>query len=258
MIATFPNGVATICISATPSAFLSRKFGKHTSAPSSFGRRAAEYKRADLIFSDMNRLRDIRQKSGPFQLLFGGKAHPNDNPGQAVIRKIAEAATALRDSIPVVYIENYDMRWAGLFTAGVDLWLNTPHRPMEASGTSGMKAAMNGVPSLSVRDGWWVEGHFEGATGWSIGYDEDPERRDVEIASLYDKLEHVILPLYHSQPLAYAEVMRSAIALNGSFFNAQRMLSQYVLNAYYPQLGNAQDREMARPAIANTPVANPA
>jgi starch phosphorylase len=222
-----------------------------------FGRRAAEYKRADIIFSDMNRLRAIRQSSGPFQLLFGGKAHPNDEAGKAVIRKIAEAATALRDSIPVVYIQNYDMRWAGLFTAGVDLWLNTPHRPMEASGTSGMKAAMNGVPSLSVRDGWWVEGHFEGATGWSIGYDEDPEQHGVEIASLYDKLEHVILPLYHSQPLAYAEVMRSTISLNGSFFNTQRMLSQYVLNTYYPQLGIAQAGAVARPPVAKTPVANP-
>ena len=200
-----------------------------------FGRRAAEYKRADLIFSDINRLQAMRQKSGPFQLLFGGKAHPNDEAGKAIIRKIAEAASALRGTIPVGYVENYDMRWAGLFTAGVDLWLNTPHRPMEASGTSGMKAAMNGVPSLSVRDGWWVEGHFEGATGWSIGYGEDPEQRDIEIASLYDKLERVILPLYYLQPLGYAEVMRSAIALNGSFFNTQRMLSQYVLNAYCPQ-----------------------
>ena len=135
----------------------------------------------------------------------------------------------------VVYIENYECVGAGLFTAGVDLWLNTPHRPFEASGTSGMKAALNGVPSLSVRDGWWAEGHFEGTTGWSIGYEEDPERHDIEVASLYDKLERVILPMYYSQPLMYAQVMRSAIALNGSFFNTQRMLSQYVSNAYYPR-----------------------
>jgi glycogen phosphorylase len=200
-----------------------------------FARRAAEYKRADLVFSDLNRLHAIREKSGPFQMVFGGKAHPRDEGGKAVIRKVMEAAAALRESIPVVYVENYDMRWAGLFTAGVDLWLNTPHRPLEASGTSGMKAAMNGVPSLSVRDGWWVEGHFEGTTGWSIGYEEDPERHDIEIASLYDKLERVILPMYYSKPLAYAQVMRSAIALNGSFFNTQRMLAQYALNAYYPR-----------------------
>ncbi len=222
------------------------------------GRRAAEYKRADLIFSDLNRLRAIRQQSGPFQIIFGGKAHPSDEAGKAVIRKIAEAAAALRDSIPVVYVENYDMRWAALFTAGVDLWLNTPHRPLEASGTSGMKAAMNGGPSFSVRDGWWVEGHFEGVTGWSIGHDEDPEQREIEIASLYDKLERVILPLYYSQPLAFAEVMRTAIALNGSFFNTQRMLSQSVLNAYYPQPGAATDGGITRPAIGNSLVANPA
>lgn len=123
-----------------------------------FARRAAEYKRADLVFSDLNRLRAIREKAGPFQIIFGGKAHPRDEAGKAVIRKVVQAATALGDCIPVLYIENYDMRWGGLITAGVDLWLNTPHRPFEASGTSGMKAAMNGVPSLSVRDGWWVEG----------------------------------------------------------------------------------------------------
>ncbi len=200
-----------------------------------FARRAAEYKRADLVFSDLNRLRTIREKAGPFQIIFGGKAHPRDEAGKAVIRKVFEAAAALRDSIPVVYVENYDMRWAGLFTAGVDLWLNTPHRPFEASGTSGMKAAMNGVPSLSVRDGWWVEGHLEGITGWSIGYEEDPERHDIEIASLYDKLERVILPLYYSHSDGYAEVMRSAIAINGSFINTQRMVAQYLSNAYYPR-----------------------
>ena len=202
-----------------------------------FGRRAAEYKRADLVFSDLKRLRAIRESVGPFQMIFGGKAHPNDEAGKAVIRKVVEAANALRGCVPVVYLENYDMRWAGLLTAGADLWLNTPHRPFEASGTSGMKAALNGVPSLSIRDGWWAEGHFEGVTGWSIGYAEDPEQHDIEIASLYDKLEHAILPLYYSHPDAYAQVMRSAIAVNGSFFNTQRMLAQYVLNAYYPKAG---------------------
>jgi glycogen phosphorylase len=199
-----------------------------------FARRAAEYKRADLLFSDLKRLREIREKAGPFQIVFGGKAHPRDEAGKAIIRRVVEAATALRDSIPVVYVGNYDMHWASLFTSGADLWLNTPHRPFEASGTSGMKAAMNGVPSLSVRDGWWIEGHFEGTTGWSIGFEEDPERHDIEIASLYDKLGAVILPMYYSHPEAYGGVMRSTIALNGSFFNTQRMLAQYVSNAYYP------------------------
>jgi len=209
-----------------------------------FARRAAEYKRADLLFSDLNRLRAIRKNAGPFQVVFGGKAHPRDEAGKAVIRKIFEAAAALRDVIPVAYVSDYDFRWAQLFTAGVDLWLNTPHRPFEASGTSGMKAALNAVPSLSVRDGWWVEGHFEGVTGWSIGYDGDPERRDFEIASLYEKLERTILPLFYSQSQAYAQIMRSAIAVNGSFFNTQRMVAQYVLDAYFPR-GNAAEPEPA-------------
>jgi starch phosphorylase len=198
-----------------------------------FARRAAEYKRAELVFTDLQRLRKIRERSGSFQILFAGKAHPQDEAGKATIRRVLEAAAALRDCIPVVYVENYDMRWASLFTAGVDLWLNTPHRPFEASGTSGMKAALNGVPSLSVRDGWWIEGHFEGVTGWSVGYEEDPEQHEVEIASLYEKLDHVILPLFYTRPGAYAAIMRSAIAVNGSFFNTQRMLAQYVKNAYF-------------------------
>ena len=209
-----------------------------------FARRAAEYKRAELLFSDLNRLRAIQKNAGPLQLVFAGKAHPRDNEGKAVIRKVFEAAAALRDIIPVVYVNDYDLRWAGLFTAGVDVWLNTPHRPFEASGTSGMKAALNGVPSLSVRDGWWVEGHFEGVTGWSIGYDEDPERHQIEIASLYEKLERAILPLFYSQPETYAQIMRSTIAVNGSFFNTQRMVSQYVLDAYFPK-GDEDQPELA-------------
>jgi len=197
-----------------------------------FARRAAEYKRADFVFADLQRLRAIHQKAGSFQIVFAGKAHPQDEAGKAVIHRVFEAAAVLRDTIPVVYVPDYDLRWAHLLTSGVDLWLNTPHRPLEASGTSGMKAALNGVPSLSVRDGWWVEGHFEGVTGWSIGYDEDPEEHAVELASLYSKLEDTILPMFYTKPDAYAQVMRSAIAVNGSFFNTQRMISQYLLDAY--------------------------
>jgi glycogen phosphorylase len=197
-----------------------------------FARRATAYKRADLLFTDLQRLRAISKKSGPFQIVFGGKAHPRDEEGKAVIRLIFEGAAALRDTIRIAYVENYDMRWARLLTSGVDLWLNTPHRPFEASGTSGMKASLNGVPSLSVRDGWWIEGHLEGVTGWAIGRGQDPEEHAVEVASLYDKLENVILPMFYEKPQAYAEVMRSAIAINGSFFNTHRMLSQYLANAY--------------------------
>jgi starch phosphorylase len=115
-----------------------------------------------------------------------------------------------------------------------------------------MKAALNGVPSLSVREGWWVEGHFEGVTGWSIGYDEDPEDRDLEIASLYDKLEHTILPLFYSQPQAYAQIMRSTIAVNGSFFNTQRMVAQYLLDAYFPR---GEDNQSEPAVEATNPLA---
>jgi starch phosphorylase len=140
---------------------------------------------------------------------------------------------ALKGTIQGVYVENYDMKWAKFITSGVDLWMNTPQRPYEASGTSGMKAALNGVPSFSVPDGWWCEGHVEGATGWDIGREEIPETEADEIASLYNKLGNIIVPMFYGRENAYHEVMRSSIALNGSFFNTQRMLSQYVLDAYF-------------------------
>ena len=125
------------------------------------------------------------------------------------------------------------MKLGKLLCSGVDLWLNTPQKPQEASGTSGMKAALNGVPSLSILDGWWIEGHVEGVTGWSIGDSwEAADSPSAEITSLYDKLEAVIVPTFYGRPRAYAEVMRWAIALNGSFFNAQRMIGQYLRNAY--------------------------
>ena len=132
----------------------------------------------------------------------------------------------------MLYLENYEIDIAALMTSGVDVWLNTPTKPLEASGTSGMKAALNGVPSYSVLDGWWVEGCIDGVTGWSIG----AARSDAndEIADLYVKLERVILPLFYGNPFSWATVMRNAIALNGSFFNTQRMVGQYVHNAYFP------------------------
>jgi starch phosphorylase len=201
-----------------------------------FARRATPYKRADLLFTDLDRLRRIARGVGPLQVLYGGKAHPRDEGGKAVIRQVFEAAAALSDAVRVVYLPEYDLALARLLCAGVDVWLNTPQKPQEASGTSGMKAALNGVPSLSVLDGWWVEGHLEGITGWSIGEDQDtPSDPGREAVSLYDKLEYVVLPLYYHRPLAFAEVRRSAIALNGSFFNAQRMVGQYLHNAYLPQ-----------------------
>jgi starch phosphorylase len=200
-----------------------------------FARRTTAYKRADLLFSDLERLRGISRRVGPLQVIYGGKAHPRDEGGKAIIRRIFEAAAALGDAVRVVYLENYDFALAQQICAGVDLWLNTPQRPLEASGTSGMKAALNGVPSVSVLDGWWIEGHAEGVTGWSIGDGwESSDDSTAEASSLHHKLERVILPMFYGRPNAFGEVMRSAIALNGSFFNAQRMLSQYVRNAYFP------------------------
>lgn len=197
-----------------------------------FARRAASYKRADLLFSNLDRLKWIATRAGPLQMIFAGKAHPRDDDGKGSIRRVFEAAQKLSGNIAVTYVPDYDMRWGQLITGGVDLWLNTPHRPYEASGTSGMKAALNGVPSLSVPDGWWYEGHFEGVTGWDIGHEELIDDPAAEAASLYDKLELVILPMFYTRPNPFVEVMRSTIALNGAFFNAQRMLSQYALNAY--------------------------
>ena len=198
-----------------------------------FARRAATYKRADLLFEDLDRLKDIALRAGPFQMIYGGKAHPQNDNGKAVIRRIFEFAARLGDHVRIVYMENYDMDLARSLCAGVDLWLNTPQRPMEASGTSGMKAALNGVPSLSILDGWWIEGHVEGVTGWAIGdgYDGGIDLAE-EANSLYDKLECVILPLFYGQPDAYSEIRRSTIALNGSFFHTQRMVLQYLRNAY--------------------------
>jgi len=203
-----------------------------------FARRAAGYKRAELFFTDLDRLRAIAKSAGRFQAIFAGKAHPQDQPSKEIIQRIFALKAALGAEVPVVYLADYDIAAAKLVTAGVDLWLNTPQPPLEASGTSGMKAALNGVPSLSVLDGWWIEGCIEGVTGWAI----DGPWREFEArapdslndaASLYDKLEHVILPLFYRDRDKFLEVMRHAIALNGSFFNTQRMMQQYVLNAYF-------------------------
>jgi glycogen phosphorylase len=199
-----------------------------------FARRATGYKRADLIFSDLERLRAVARANGGLQLLFGGKAHPRDEHGKALIRAIVAAAGELGDDVRVLYLENYDMALAKLLCSGVDLWLNNPAPPQEASGTSGMKAALNAVPSLSVLDGWWVEGHIEGVTGWAIG-GADPHKNGDPHAhanSLYDQLEHVIAPLYAGDRSGYLTVMRSALAFNGSFFNTQRMVAQYAHDAY--------------------------
>ena len=202
-----------------------------------FARRAAEYKRGYLAFWDVDRLREVARSAGPIQFVFAGKAHPQDAEGKAVIKRIFDAAARLGDeTLRIVYLENYEIALAQRLVAGVDLWLNTPRPPLEASGTSGMKAALSGVPSLSTLDGWWVEGCIEGRTGWAIGGETTPLHGDdanaADAASLYDKLEADVLPLYYGDPEGYARVMRGAIAFNGSYFNTQRSVAQYVRCAY--------------------------
>jgi len=204
-----------------------------------FGRRAATYKRADLLFHDISRLKVIGKKCGGLQIVYAGKAHPADQPGKDLIARIVGLRAALRPEVEVVYLENYDMMLGRLLTAGVDVWLNTPAPPQEASGTSGMKAALNGVPSLSVLDGWWVEGHVEAVTGWAIGQpwaaapNGEAHDGNHDGASLYQKLEEQIVPWFCRRHNAFTDVMRHAIALNGSFFNTQRMVEQYVRKAYF-------------------------
>jgi starch phosphorylase len=198
-----------------------------------FARRATAYKRWELLFYDTDRLLRLADKTGKIQIIYAGKAHPMDFPGKQSIKQLITLARQLQDKIKIVFLPNYDMDIAGLMVAGTDLWLNTPRKPQEASGTSGMKAAHNGVPSLSVLDGWWIEGCLEGYTGWAIGSARQGKSNDAQdAAALYDKLEKIILPMYYDQRNQWTHIMRYCIAINGSFFNSQRMVMQYVLNAY--------------------------
>ncbi len=189
-----------------------------------FARRAAAYKRADLFFTDLERLKAIASRRGGLQIVYAGKAHPQDEAGKEQIREVFQRPRALRGKIKIAYLENYSMEIGKLMTAGVDLWLNTPLPPLEASGTSGMKAALNGVPSLSVLDGWWIEGCIEGVTGWSIGPPDGRAARTADhskdAASLYDKLEQIVMPLFVSQP---RRLHRSDAPCD----RAQRLVLQY-------------------------------
>ena len=202
-----------------------------------FARRATAYKRAGLLISDLARLKSIAKNGGPIQIIYAGKAHPRDNAGKDIIREIFQARETLGDAVKIAYLPNYNMAKGALITAGVDVWVNTPQPPLEASGTSGMKAALNGVPSLSILDGWWIEGHLEGITGWAIGEFVEPDHTDsdnaADAASMYDKLERVLVPLYYHDRNGWVDVMRHAIALNGSFFNTHRMVQEYVVSAYF-------------------------
>jgi starch phosphorylase len=204
-------------------------------------RRATAYKRNDLILRDTERLAAIARLFGGIQIVFGGKAHPRDADGKSMIQHIVGAANGLAGTVDIVYVENYDMSWGAALTSGADIWLNTPRPPNEASGTSGMKAALNGVPSLSVMDGWWIEGALDGTTGWSI--DAETGANDERTAdAVYTLLQHTILPLYSKDRDGYTQVMRGAIAFNASHFNAQRMLTEYGLDAYTVPAGERQPK----------------
>jgi glycogen phosphorylase len=186
-----------------------------------FARRMTAYKRPDLLFEDLDRLRRISREC-PIQIVLAGKAHPHDEEGKRLIALLHQHARALAGAVQVVYLPDYDMALAQLLVAGCDVWVNTPLPPLEASGTSGMKAAFNGVPSLSVPDGWWLEGCIEGATGWSVN----------DARELHEKLEHVVLPLFYGDRAAWAQVMKASIAKNAAYFNSHRMMRRYATEAY--------------------------
>ena len=214
-----------------------------------FARRVATYKRAALLFTDPERLVEIATAAGGLQIIYAGKAHPQDEPGKALIQQVVEdAARFSNDVLRIVYLENYGWDLGALLTAGVDVWVNTPKRPYEASGTSGMKAALNGVPSLSILDGWWIEGCIEGFTGWAI---EDGADDAAEASSLYKKLETAVVPLYLQAPEQWARLMRNTLAFNGSYFNTNRMVKQYTRNAYYPVKLIEQTKEVAEASFAD-------
>ena len=189
-----------------------------------FARRMTGYKRPDLLFSDLQRLAAIAEKY-PFQLVFSGKAHPADSAGKESLHAIHKAMRVLDGKVPVAFLPNYDMSIAQVLVAGADVWLNTPLPPLEASGTSGMKAAVNGLLNLSMVDGWWVEGCIEGVTGWSIDDATDA-------APLYDKLERVVLPLYYNDRTRWTWMMKQAISKIACYFNSHRMMRRYAAEAY--------------------------
>jgi starch phosphorylase len=201
-----------------------------------FARRQTAYKRPDLLISDIPRLVQIADRAGSIQIIYAGKAHPKDASGKESIKKIIAAIKTVKGKVKIVYIHNYDMAIGKMMVAGVDLWLNTPRRPFEASGTSGMKAAHNGVPHFSTLDGWWLEGCIENITGWSIGTEKTEQQEsddEIDRRDLYEKLEEWILPKYYHNRDNWIRTMRSCIAINGSFFNTNRMVQQYVVNAYF-------------------------
>lgn len=191
-----------------------------------FARRFAPYKQPEMLLADIDRLLSIQEKAGPIQIIYAGKAHPRDEIGKALIADVNRIGKKLSGKIPFVFLSNYNLSLAKVLVAGSDLWLNNPQPPYEASGTSGMKAAHNGVPQASTADGWWLEA---APAGWTIG--EEPD-------SFYDLLEKEILPLFYQQPDKYSSLRRDCISLNASYFNTQRVLREYIDRAYQLEDGD--------------------
>lgn len=198
-----------------------------------FARRATLYKRMDMLFQDKGWLKYISESVGKIQIVFAGKAHPQDEGGKELIRRLFAIKEELKDSVSIAYLENYNMELSKMMIPGVDVWLNTPLRPREASGTSGMKAAHNGVPQFSILDGWWIEGCLENVTGWSIGAMQQENNTEEDAKDMYEKLQHVIVPTYYNDRSKWIHIMRMSIAFNASFFNTHRMVKDYVLNSYF-------------------------
>ncbi|BER92368.1 alpha-glucan family phosphorylase [Atrimonas thermophila] len=202
-----------------------------------FARRMTAYKRPTFIFADRERLIRIVERQ-PFQVIFAGKAHPQDWEGKRLIQEIFKQAKELHPHLKIAFLEDYDLEIAKKMVSGVDLWLNTPQKPFEASGTSGMKAAHNGVLHFSVLDGWWIEGCLEGITGWSIGSLPDEKtdneaRREVE--DFYGKLEYAILPVFYNHREHWIRLMKNAIGKLAPYFNSHRMMKRYLSEAYFHQ-----------------------
>jgi starch phosphorylase len=196
-----------------------------------FARRMTGYKRPLLLFSDIDRLLAMASRH-PVQIVLSGKAHPKDDEGKEAIRRLNQLVPELKGRITCAFLPNYDMTIAQAMVSGSDVWVNTPVPPLEASGTSGMKAALNGVLNLSVLDGWWIEACVEGVTGWAIGIGDDAQVADGHAGRLYDKLEEVVLPLFYSDPGRWRGMMKQSIGNIGYYFNSQRMMRRYATEAY--------------------------
>ncbi|MBX3316555.1 MAG: alpha-glucan family phosphorylase [Phycisphaeraceae bacterium] len=201
-----------------------------------FARRVTAYKRTDLLLSDPERLASIARNIGPVQIVYAGKAHPHDGIGKSMIERVYASIGAMREHVRIAFLPNYNIELGAILTSGADVWVNLPEPPLEASGTSGMKAALNGVPSLSTADGWWIEGMIENVTGWTIGAEARiGQSRDhaADKELVYAKLEQTVVPMYYRDRARFISMMQHSIALNGSYFTTQRMMRDYALRAYF-------------------------